>query len=173
MSASERIRWAVEQLGVAPGDRVLELGCGHGVAVTLVCEGLDGGRIVAIDRSPKMTALAGGRNREAIEAGRATILTSTLADADLPAGGFDKVFGIHFPPLLRGDPSPALLRVRELLAPGGTLHLFFLPLEPEAAREEAERVAASLQAGGFEVAETRVEEIPAGTVVGLVAKPAG
>src|ERR671932_220552 len=66
--ASERVVWAVETLEVRPADRLLEVGCGHGVAVSLVCERLTTGTITAIDRSPKMIEMATRRNREHVDA---------------------------------------------------------------------------------------------------------
>src|SRR3954471_13968820 len=80
--ASERFVWAVDTLEVRPADRLLEVGCGHGVAVSLVCERLTTGTITAIDRSPKMIEMTTRRNREHVEAGRAVLEAVSLEDAD-------------------------------------------------------------------------------------------
>ena len=37
-NATERLVWAVEVLAVEPTDRLLEIGCGHGVAVSLIAD---------------------------------------------------------------------------------------------------------------------------------------
>ena len=96
--ASERFVWAVETLEVRPADRLLEVGCGHGVAVSLVCERLTTGTITAIDRSPKMIEMATRRNREHVDAGRAVLEAVALEDADFGDRRFDKVFAFNVAP---------------------------------------------------------------------------
>jgi cyclopropane fatty-acyl-phospholipid synthase-like methyltransferase len=105
---AERIVWAVGTLDLAPDDRVLEVGCGHGVAVGLICERLEGGSVLAIDRSAKMIAAAERRNAEHVAAGRATFRAAALHEADLGEGLFDKVLGIHVGVFPRGDPAREL-----------------------------------------------------------------
>jgi SAM-dependent methyltransferase len=70
VQASARLTWAVGKLDVRPGDRVLEVGCGHGAAVTLICERLRGGRVVGLDRSPTMTSASARRNAAYVAAGQ-------------------------------------------------------------------------------------------------------
>jgi protein-L-isoaspartate O-methyltransferase len=66
----ERVRWAVETLSVRPGDRVLEIGCGSGLAAALICERLVEGRMLAIDRSPIQIERARRRNEAHVASGR-------------------------------------------------------------------------------------------------------
>src|ERR671937_557298 len=80
---AEGVFLGVDTLEVGPADRLLEVGCGHGVAVSLVCERLTTGTITAIDRSPKMIEMATRRNREHVDAGRAVLEAVALEDRDL------------------------------------------------------------------------------------------
>jgi cyclopropane fatty-acyl-phospholipid synthase-like methyltransferase len=153
--------WAVGCLDVQPGDRLLELGCGHGVAVSLVCERLgDGpGHVVAVDRSATMTDATRRRNAGHVAAGRAIVLTATLDEADLGDARFDKVFGVHFPPLLRGDGARELAAVRSHLAPQGRLYVLAQPFTADQARPSADAIVARLGEHGFAVDEARIEPI--------------
>jgi ubiquinone/menaquinone biosynthesis C-methylase UbiE len=117
---SERLQRVVDRLQVQPDDRVLEIGCGHGVAATMVCERLEGGRLTGIDRSPKMIAAARRRNAEYVEAGLAEFLVMTLEELDLGERRFDKVFAVRVR-LFHREPARARELAERWLAPGGTL----------------------------------------------------
>lgn len=121
---SQRLRAIVDQLDLEPDDRVLEIGCGHGVAATFVCERLDGGRLTAVDRSAKMIEAAKRRNTAYVEAGTAEFLVANLEDLDLGERRFDKVFAVRVG-LFHRDPERAHRLVEPWLAPGGTVRAFF------------------------------------------------
>jgi ubiquinone/menaquinone biosynthesis C-methylase UbiE len=121
---SERMRAVVEELQIGPSDRVLEVGCGHGVAATLVCERLEGGHLTAIDRSPKMIEAASRRNAAYVEAGKAEFLVATLEELDLGDRRFDKIFAVRVG-LFHRDPKRARRIVERWLVPGGALLVVF------------------------------------------------
>jgi ubiquinone/menaquinone biosynthesis C-methylase UbiE len=123
---SERLRRIVEQLEIGPDERVLEIGCGHGVAATLVCERLDGGRLTAIDRSPRMIEAAARRNAAYVAAGTAEFLVSTLEELDLGDRRFDTIFAVRVG-LFHREPDRARRLAERWLAPGGRLHAVFDP----------------------------------------------
>jgi protein-L-isoaspartate O-methyltransferase len=168
--ASERQAWAVANLDLAPGHRVLEVGCGHGVAVWLVCERLEGGRVTAVDRSPKMIEMA--RRRNQAHADRVRFVVSTIEDADLGDEVYDEVFAIHVAALQR--PGKALDIVRSRLVPAGRLYLFNQVPWWETARDAegfGEQLHEPLGAAGFVIERTLVQGTGSGYAAGIVARP--
>jgi len=123
---SERLRSIVEQLEIEPVDRVLEIGCGHGVAATLVCERLVGGHLTAIDRSAKMIEAAARRNAAFVEAGRAEFLVAELEQLELGERRFDKIFAVRVG-LFHREPDRARAIADRWLARGGAVFAFFDP----------------------------------------------
>ena len=118
---SGRLERLVERLQLRPGDRVLEIGCGHGVAATLVCERLgDGGAYTAVDRSPKMIEAAARRNAQHVAAGRAEFLVMALEQLDLGARRFDVIFAARVG-LFHREPERARALAQPWLAPHGRL----------------------------------------------------
>jgi SAM-dependent methyltransferase len=167
---SERFVWAVDTLAPDPADRVLEVGCGHGVAVSLVCERLTSGRITAIDRSPKMIELAARRNREHIAAGRAVLKTAALEQADFGDERFDKAFAFNVAPFWL-QPEQALGIVRPHLAPGGAFYLFWdaRHTQPGRARKLADELCEKLRLAELRLVQVLVQDlrpVPAVCVVG-------
>jgi ubiquinone/menaquinone biosynthesis C-methylase UbiE len=168
--SEERHAWVTEALAVAPADRILEVGCGHGVTASLVCERLDSGHITAIDRSTKMIDMAAKRNRGHVAAGRADFRAVSLEQADLGDERFDKVFAVHVAFFWR-KPAEALPIVRSVLAPGGALYLFNQTpgWTPTTARAFGDRLSGVLREHDFSAEDVAVG--PA-SVVCVKAQPA-
>ena len=156
-------------MAVEPSDRVLEIGCGHGVAVSLVCERLDGGHITAIDRSPAMIERASTRNADHIRAGIASLHTVSLDEVDLGRARFDKVLAVHVPVFAQANPTRELGIVKDLLAPGGRFHLVYAPLVRDEAGPTAKRLSGVLEDHGFAVTDVLVVDLPGTRVCGVIA----
>ena len=157
--AAQRLVWAVDVLGVNPADRLLEIGCGQGVAVSLVSEKLDGGSITAIDRSQKMIEAASKRNADYVASGVASFQSASLDQADLGNARFEKIFAINVGVFLRGQPTRELAIVRDHLAPQGRLYLFHEPPPGSTAPPIAGSVLAALENNGFKVTENLTQDL--------------
>lgn len=146
----ERIRWAVELLDVDPADRMLEIGCGNGVAAGLVCDSIEDGHLTAIDRSATSIARARERNAHHLEAGCLTLACCDLAGFPGEGAPFDKVFAMNVNVFWAKDASREIERLERLVAPGGRLWL--VSEAPDPARMGAElapSIAERLRRVGF------------------------
>jgi cyclopropane fatty-acyl-phospholipid synthase-like methyltransferase len=152
MAIAHRHSAAVTALALAGTEKVLEIGCGHGVAVRLVLDQLTTGTIMALDRSAKMIDMVEAGHAEALASGRLVTRAVALEDADFGGASFDAIFAVNVDFNLRlGTRWPAMLK--SLLRPGGRIVLAFDP-PPDSGKGHAfaTRSLDRLAAAGFTTA---------------------
>ena len=141
MSLPARIAWALELLAPARGERVLEIGCGPGVAAAeLVAAGCE---VTALDRSAKAIEAAAARL-----GGSARLICGALQTADLPTAAFDAVLAINVNLFWTTD-GAGLAALRRTLAPHGRLALVFDAPGEAQAKRIGQALSANLAAAGL------------------------
>lgn len=171
MHLPERITWAVDQL--PRPERVLEVGCGSGHALALICARFPDARATGIDRSAAQVERARARCREHITAGRALVERRTLDEAPAAYGAvFDAVLAVNVNAFW-ATPAPGFASLARLLRPGGRAFLVYEP--PAASRADALRrgLAALADGHGFAVEDARETAFRASRGLCIVCRPAG
>jgi SAM-dependent methyltransferase len=168
----QRNRWAVKLLDVQPTDRVIELGCGPGVALAALASRATWGLVVGVDHSAVMISQARRRNAAAIDAGRVRLIHAPVERLHLTDGPFntDGSFDTDGPfhaalavntVGLWPEPTVQIRRVGRLLRPGGRIALVSQPRCPGAtattSAAAADELATMLSEAGFE--ELRMETL--------------
>ncbi|MBN1884413.1 MAG: class I SAM-dependent methyltransferase [Candidatus Krumholzibacteriota bacterium] len=114
------LREGLRGFGVEAGERAVDLGCGTGnlTAAILALLG-DAGRVVAVDFSPRMIALAAEKVRD----GRASFLVADAAGLPLAGGSVDRIVCYSTWPHFT-DHLAAARELARVLRPGGMLHVW-------------------------------------------------
>ena len=156
----ERNHWAVDLLDIRPTDRVLELGCGPGVAIEALARRATEGLVVGVDHSAVMISQARRRNAAAVRSGHVRLVHAPIDRLDLVDGPFDAALAVNtvgFWP----DPPARLREIRARLRPGGRIAVVSQPRCPGATAATSaaagEEVATLLSAAGF--TQLRVETL--------------
>jgi SAM-dependent methyltransferase len=113
---------ALAQLPLAPGARVLEVGCGSGASLLEIARRIaPGGKLVGVDISRPLVERARGRvSARAAELGVALEIVLADAASYRAQAGFDALFS-RFGVMFFDDPASAFSNLRGLLAPSGRL----------------------------------------------------
>ena len=160
----DRLTWAIDRLDVRSDQRILEVGCGPGVAARLIADRLDGGVVIGIDRSATAVTRATKRNKEHITAGRAHFHTADLAAYQQTGPRFDTVVAMNVNLFWTRPASAEWRRIDQLLASQGRLFLFYGygPGDPTSTKGIDGPLAEAMQEHGF---EPTVDRAPDGSSI--------
>jgi SAM-dependent methyltransferase len=171
-----RNRWAVDLLAVEPTDRVLELGCGPGVAIAALASRATRGLVVGVDHSQVMIRQARRRNAAAIRAGRVRVIHASVERLDLGVGPFDAALAVNTVGMWP-EPTARLRDIGHLLRPGGRIALVSQPRCPGAtaatSAAAADKLAALLSDAGFEDPRIETLDLDPPAVCVLATRPRG
>jgi ubiquinone/menaquinone biosynthesis C-methylase UbiE len=147
-----RNRWTVELIAPKEDARVLEIGCGPGLALAEMRERVPHGLIVGLDHSALMLKQAARRNRRAIEKGLLRLQLGNLDALSLLGGDFDVVYSVNVAMFWK-DRRAALQAIRTVMRREG---LFATTHQPRHAGSKsadafafADRLSNELHETGF------------------------
>ena len=144
-SNRQRNRWTVDLLRLRPGERVLEIGFGPGLALRHAAEQVGAsGHVVGVDPSEVMVGHAGRRNRVAIAEGRMTLHVGHVERLPEFDAGFDAIMAINTIGFW-SDPTARLEELRQRLRPAGRLAVTVQPRSPGATAATSQRVCLELE----------------------------
>ena len=121
VAQDKKLAFIADQLGVVPGARVLDVGCGWGSLVCFLAKHR-GCEVVGVTPAPRQAEYIRARARELGVAERIRIEVGHLHEVALPRGAFDGVSFVgsitHFP-----DKPGALATAWSVLRPTGNVYL--------------------------------------------------
>jgi SAM-dependent methyltransferase len=124
--AATELELAIAGLGIAPGMRVLDAGCGTGAMLQRLAESVGpDGMAVGIDLSA-----AHARAARAAAPARAAVLQSDVLRACIAPGTLDRIWALNTVNHVR-DPVSGIAALGKLLRPGGRIALGQSALLPE------------------------------------------
>jgi len=143
---SKRMLELIDALPLEPGMRVLEIGCGPGVAAREVARRVAPGHVLAVDRSAKAIQLARAGSKAELASGRLALRCVAIEDFELDPNEvrFDLAFAFRVGALDGRHPAlydRALARIAAALKPKAVLWidggspLRALPLPPQVRRK--------------------------------------
>ncbi|MBH0201019.1 MAG: class I SAM-dependent methyltransferase [Nitrospira sp.] len=171
-SNRDRNRWTVNLLDIKAHDRILEIGCGPGLALEDCLARAIQGYVVGLDHSQTMLEQARKRNARAVEEGRLQLRLGRLEELESKNEQFDKIFSVNVVQFL-DNPATTFQMLSTKLEPGGFLATTYMPRDRNPSRSKAlvmaQAVKQYMEEAGFIQIRTDMlplEPVPAICVIG-------
>jgi ubiquinone/menaquinone biosynthesis C-methylase UbiE len=148
---------------------VLEIGCGNGIAASLICARFTTGHLTALDRSPTAMAAARKRLGKHLEAGRVSLLASSLAGATFRSRGFDRALAVNVN-VFWLDPEAELEVLARTMKPNGLLCLVYQPPRGSPIDRVVDGCSRHLREHGFKRVRSHSQAGEQGTLVCISAQ---
>ena len=110
-------RRVVESLGIAPGERVLDVGFGGGAGLAALLAS-PAGTVAGVDVSRTAVAAAGRRFADAVAAGRLELRAGSADALPFGDGSFARALSVHTAYFWK-DPARCAAELARVVAPGG------------------------------------------------------
>ena len=109
------VKQVIERMQIAPGERILDLGCGNGWATRLIAQVNAGVQAIGVDCSPKMIARADELHSYTI---RARYDFGSFENLEFKDSEFDRIFSMEAL-YYADDLAKCLAEAQRVLKPGG------------------------------------------------------
>jgi ubiquinone/menaquinone biosynthesis C-methylase UbiE len=166
---------AIAALDIQPGNRVLDVGTGHGRSLAELARQVGKGYVTGADPSALMIKKAGHRNHKLVRSGRVDLIQADASHLPFDHARFDRVLCVHVVYFWE-DRDAALREIARVMKPGAKLALVFRTAANSAAVSafpadvyrfpDFGEVCSELAAAGFSVdagdtssAETKAEPV--------------
>jgi len=117
------------EAGFAPGERVVDIGCGGGAnTLQIAAKVAPGGSVTGLDISPALVKACAARARAA-GVTNANFVAGDAAVAKLPETGFDRLFS-RFGVMFFTDPHAAFANIHGFLRGGARLNFAWFATKP-------------------------------------------
>ena len=116
-----RFEWAIAEMNIRPGDTVLEIGPGTGIALEIITK-LVTGSVVAMDKSQAMLLKAETRLKKSGLEKRVAFILGDAQSADFSRFRFDKVFAFNVGVFYSGADLKGVL---DHIVNGGIVGIFY------------------------------------------------
>ena len=171
-SNRERNRWAISLLNLKPGDSVLEVGFGPGMAIREMGRVVTTGIIWGLDHSPVMVRQASRRNARAVAAGKVKLLAGSVSTIPPSIGPLDKILSVNTYQFWK-NPDTAAGALYARMNPRGLIAIVHQPRKPGSVDADAdaagEKIAQCLGRAGFgnvRIEKNQMKPVAAVCVIG-------